>query len=108
MLTKEDLKYDEDGPHTVIILPMVVAGIVLIVRDSVALAFSLAGVGAAVRFRNTLRDTKAALCISLAVGIGLAAGVQALVVALILSVIFNVVVVVLWKLESAQLLRHTA
>jgi len=108
MLTKEDVKYDESVPHTVIILPLVVAGIVLIVRDSVALAFSLAGVVAAVRFRNTLRDTKDAVYIFLAVGIGLAAGVQALVVALILSVIFNVVVFVLWKLESAQMLRHTA
>ncbi len=108
MLTKEDVKYDESVPHTVIILPLVVAGIVLIVRDSVALAFSLAGVVAAVRFRNTLRDTKDAVYIFLAVGIGLAAGVQALVVALILSGIFNVVVFVLWKLESAQILRHTA
>ncbi|MBI2074176.1 MAG: polyphosphate kinase 1, partial [Gemmatimonadetes bacterium] len=108
MLTKEDVKYDESVPHTVIILPLVVAGIVLIVRDSVALAFSLAGVVAAVRFRNTLRDTKDAVYIFLAVGIGLAAGVQALVVALILSSIFNIVVFVLWKLESAQVLRHTA
>lgn len=108
MLTKEDVKYDESVPHTVIILPMVVAGIVLIVRDSVALAFSLAGVVAAVRFRNTLRDTKDAVYIFLAVGIGLAAGVQALVVALILSGIFNIVVFALWKLESAQVLRHTA
>jgi len=108
MITKEDVKYDESVPHTMIILPMVVAGIVLIVRDSLALAFSLAGVVAAVRFRNTLRDTKDAVYIFLAVGIGLAAGVQALVVALILSGLFNIVVFVLWKLESAQVLRHTA
>ena len=108
MLTKEDVKYDESVPHTVIMLPLVVAGIVLIVRDSVALAFSLAGVVAAVRFRNTLRDTKDAVYIFLAVGIGLAAGVHALVVALILSAIFNIVVVVLWKLESAKVLRTTS
>jgi polyphosphate kinase len=107
-LTKEDVKYDDSVVHTVIILPMVVAGIVLIIRDSLALAFSLAGVVAAVRFRNTLRDTKDAVYIFLAVGIGLAAGVQALVVALILSGIFNLVVFALWKLESANVIRTTA
>jgi len=108
MLAKEEVKYDESVVHTVIILPMVVAGIVLIIRDSLALAFSLAGVVAAVRFRNTLRDTKDAVYIFLAVGIGLAAGVQALVVALILSTLFNVVVWALWKLESREVIRRTA
>ncbi len=107
MLTKEDVKYDESVVHTVVILPMVVAGIVLIIRDSLALAFSLAGVVAAVRFRNTLKDTKDAVYIFLAVGIGLAAGVQAMVVALILSGIFNLVVFALWKLEAKQIIRHT-
>jgi polyphosphate kinase len=85
----------------------VVAGIVLIIRDSLALAFSLAGVVAAVRFRNTLKDTKDAVYIFLAVGIGLAAGVQALVVALILSILFNLVVFALWKLEARQVIRRT-
>jgi polyphosphate kinase len=107
MLTKEDVKYDESVVHTVIILPMVVAGIVLIIRDSLALAFSLAGVVAAVRFRNTLKDTKDAVYIFLAVGLGLAAGVQALVVALILSGLFNLVILALWKLEARQVIRRT-
>jgi polyphosphate kinase len=107
MITKEDMKYDESVVHTVIILPIVVAGIVLIVRDSVALAFSLAGVVAAVRFRNTLKDTKDAVYIFLAVGIGLAAGVQALVVAFILSTIFNAVILTLWRLDTEEVIRRT-
>ena len=108
MVTKEDVKYDESVVHTVVILPVVVAGIVLIVRDSIPLAFSLAGVVAAVRFRNTLKDTKDAVYIFLAVGIGLAAGVQAIVVAFILSVIFNAVVLVLWRLDTDEVIRHTS
>jgi hypothetical protein len=107
MLTKEDRKYDDSVVHTMIILPLVVSGIVLIVRDSIALAFSLAGVVAAVRFRNTLKDTKDAVYIFLAVAIGLSAGVQALVVAFILSLIFNVVVLALWKLDAAAVLRRS-
>jgi hypothetical protein len=40
---------------TVLLLPVAVAAIVLIVQNSLALAFSLAGVVAGVRFRLTLR-----------------------------------------------------
>jgi hypothetical protein len=91
------MRYDPSLVHSVIILPMVVAGIVVIVKDSIALAFSLAGIVAAVRFRNTLKDPKDAVYIFLALGIGLAAGVQAVDVALVMSLVFNVVVLVLWK-----------
>jgi hypothetical protein len=91
------LRYDPSLVHSVIILPMVVAGIVVIVKDSVALAFSLAGIVAAVRFRNTLKDPKDAVYIFLALGIGLAAGVQAVDIALVMSLLFNVVVLVLWR-----------
>jgi hypothetical protein len=91
------LRYDPSLVHSVIILPMVVAGIVVVVKDSVALAFSLAGIVAAVRFRNTLKDPKDAVYIFMALGIGLAAGVQAVDIALVMSLLFNVVVLVLWK-----------
>ncbi|RPH64768.1 MAG: hypothetical protein EHM89_00910, partial [Acidobacteria bacterium] len=51
-------RYNKGGPdqqvaQVLIFLPLVVAGIVLVVQNSLALAFSLAGVVAAVRFRST-------------------------------------------------------
>ena len=91
------LGYDPSLVQSVIILPMVVAGIVLIVKDSVALAFSLAGIVAAVRFRNTLKDPKDAVYVFLAIGIGLAAGVQAIEIAIVMSALLNFVVLVIWK-----------
>lgn len=97
------LRYDPSLVHSVIILPMVVAGIVVIVKDSVALAFSLAGIVAVVRFRNTLKDPKDAVYIFLALGLGLAAGVQALDIAMVLSVMFNFVVLILWKYNLASI-----
>lgn len=101
------LRYDPSLVHSVIILPMVVAGIVVIVKDSVALAFSLAGIVAVVRFRNTLKDPKDAVYIFLALGIGLAAGVQALDIAFVLSVMFNFVVLILWKYNLASIYGET-
>jgi hypothetical protein len=97
------LRYDSSLVHSVIILPMVVSAIVLVVKDSVALAFSLAGIVAVVRFRNTLKDPKDAVYIFLALGIGLAAGIQALDIALAMSLSFNVVILVLWKFNLGEI-----
>jgi hypothetical protein len=103
ILIKRDAGYEESVVHTLLILPVAVAGIVTIVQGSLALAFSLAGIVAAVRFRTTLDDTKDAVYVFLAIGVGLAAGVQALGVALALSVVFNAVNLVLWKLNFGDI-----
>ena len=96
MFTREGREFDESVVHSLLILPVVVTGILMVVKSSVALAFSLAGIVAAVRFRTSLDDTKDAVYIFLAIGVGLAAGIQALGIAVALSVVFNAVVLVLW------------
>src|SRR5204863_70336 len=98
MLTKQRQGYDPSVVQTVILLPVAVAGIVAVVQNSLALAFSLAGLAAAVRFRNTLKDTKDAVYIFVAMGVGIAAGVQALALCFVMSVIYNVSVVTLWSI----------
>lgn len=90
-------RYDRALVQSVIILPLVVGGMVMIVKNSLALAFSLAGIVAAVRFRNTLKDPRDAVYIFLALGLGLSAGVQALDIALVMSLSFNLVVLALWR-----------
>jgi hypothetical protein len=97
MVTRSRRGYNESVVHTLLILPVAVTGIVMIVHDSVALAFSLAGIVAAVRFRTTLEDTKDAVYVFLAIGVGLASGVHALGLALVLSLVFNAVILVLWR-----------
>ena len=97
------LRYDPSLVQSVIILPVVVSGIVIVVKHSLALAFSLAGIVAVVRFRNTLKDPKDAVYVFLALGIGLAAGVQALDIALVMSLLFNVLVLLLWKFNIGSI-----
>jgi hypothetical protein len=96
MLTKRHQGWDPSVVQTVILLPIAVAGIVVLVGNSLARAFSLAGLAAAVRFRNSLKDTKDAVYVFLAMAVGLAAGVQALALGFVVSVIFNGAVVALW------------
>jgi len=95
-LTRSKQGYRQSLVQTLLILPVVVAGIVGIVRYSTALAFGLAGVVAAVSFRNRLEDSKDAVYIFIAIAVGFAAGVQAVDIALVVSVIFNGLVLVLW------------
>jgi len=85
--------------QTLMILPLVVAGIVLIVRDSLALAFSLAGVVAAVRFRTNLKDSRDVVYVFLSIAVGFAAGVQTLAVGAILTVIFNFLLLLTWRYD---------
>jgi hypothetical protein len=95
ILTRQKKGFRQSQVHTLIMLPVVVAGVVVLVKNSLALAFSLAGIVAAVRFRNTLEDSKDAVYIFVATGIGLAAGVD-LPVAVALSILFNLVALALW------------
>ena len=93
------IRSDRSLIQSMIVLPLVVAGIVIVVKNSLALAFSLAGIVAAVRFRNTLKDPRDAVYVFLAIGLGLAAGVQALDVALVVSFAFNLIVLVTWAFD---------
>jgi hypothetical protein len=93
------LRYDPSLVQSIIILPIVVAGVVLVVKNSLALAFALAGIVAGVRFRQKLNEPSEAVYVLLALGVGLAAGVQALDVALAMSLIFNMVVLGLWRYD---------
>ena len=97
MVTRRQRGFDESVVHSLLILPVAVTGIIMVVKSSIPLAFSLAGVVAAVRFRTSLDDTKDAVYVFLAIGVGLAAGIQAFGVALALSLVFNIVVLVLWR-----------
>ncbi|HEV8149992.1 MAG TPA: DUF4956 domain-containing protein [Gemmatimonadales bacterium] len=83
--------------QALIILPIVVAGIILVVRNSLALAFSLAGVVAGVRFRTRVEDAREVTFIFLAIAVGFAAGVQVMTVAALVSFIFNFVLLATWR-----------
>ena len=95
-------QHNQNVVQTLIFLPLVVAGIVFIVQNSLALAFSLAGVVGAVRFRTTLRDTRDLVYIFLSIVVGFAAGVQSLAVGAVVSIIFNFVLIITWHYDYGR------
>ena len=84
-----DSVYDHSIDPTTLVLPAVVAGIVTVVQHSLALAFSLAGIVAGVRFRRALSDTFDTLFILASIGVGIAAGIKSIEIAVILTIFFN-------------------
>ncbi len=102
MAVRSGEEYDQSLVNTIIILPMVVTGIVIIVQNSLALAFALAGIAGAVRFRNSLKSSGDALFILCSVAIGLSAGIGAVELAAVISVAFNSVFAVLWMTEYGE------
>lgn len=97
------LRYDPSLVHTIIVLPIVVAGVVLVVKNSLALAFALAGIVAGVRFRQKLEQPEEAVYVLLSLGIGLAAGVQALDVALVMSAMYSLIVLTFWRFDIGDI-----
>jgi hypothetical protein len=100
--TRRKKGFQQSVVQTLIILPLVVAGVVLLVQNSVALAFSLGGIVGAVSFRNSLSDTKDTIYIFLAIVVGLAAGVHAMLIAATISVSFNIVAAIMWWLDFGR------
>ena len=103
-ITSRARRIDQSFLQTIIILPVVVTGIAMIVVNSIALAFSLAGVVAAVRFRFTLDQPSDAMYIFVAIGIGLGAGIGAVSIAAVISFTFVIATLVIWKLEYGKTL----
>jgi hypothetical protein len=94
--------FQQSLAQTLVFLPIVVAIVVVLVKHSVALAFSLGGIVGAVAFRHRLEDTKDAVYVFVTIAIGLAVGVQAYSVALAASVFYNLVALGLWATDFAR------
>jgi hypothetical protein len=90
--------------RVILLLPICVAGIVLIVQNSLALAFSLAGLiaGAGVRFRTNVRRLSDVLFFMVSIGIGLASGAGALGIAAVMSMVFCYASLLVYVLEPER------
>lgn len=103
-ITSRNREVDQSFVQTIVILPIVVTGIAMIVVNSLALAFSLAGIVAAVRFRFSLDQPSHAMYIFAAIAIGLGSGIGALGIATVISMAFVYANLVIWKLEYGKTL----
>ena len=95
--TQPRKKYSQSFARTLLVVPTSITLVVFLVKGSLALAFSLAGIVAAVRFRTSLEEPVDAVYMFMAIGIGLAAGTQLTTVAYLASLVFVAISLGVWK-----------
>lgn len=100
-LTRRKKGWKQGVVQSLVVLPVIIAGIVVLLKYNIALAFGLGAIVAAVRFRSTLEDTKDAAYMLVAIGIGFCAGTIPAVAA-VLSFIFNFLVVFMWYADFGR------
>jgi hypothetical protein len=102
MSTKREVGFQRNFVRALIVLPICATTIVLLIQDSLALAFGLAAMVAAVRFRVTLQEAIDGIYIFAAICVGLAAGIGYLGVAIIMAIFFCFTNAILWQMDYGQ------
>ncbi len=95
--TRPQKKYSQSFIHALLVTPIGIALVVFLVKGSLPLAFGLAGIVAAVRFRATIKEPMDAVYMLMAIGIGLATGTQLTSVAYLASLMFVAITLAVWK-----------
>ena len=102
MGSRQESGYRRNLVRALIVLPICAASTVLLIKDSLALAFGLAALVAAVRFRVRLSDPLDGIYILASIAVGLAAGIGYVGIGVITAFFFSVTVTLLWLLDYGR------
>jgi hypothetical protein len=95
ILTHKKEGYAEGFPTTLIMVPCIIAIIILLVGDSVASAFSLAGAFSLIRFRSAPGDPKDISYVFFTVAVGLACGMGYIGYAVLFAIFLCLIMLIL-------------
>lgn len=99
MAIKTAQGYRKAFVEALIVLPICATTVVLLIQNSLALAFGLAALVAAVRFRVRLPDALDGIYVFAAICVGLASGIGYLGVAVVMTIFFCFASVILWGID---------
>ena len=99
MAMKQGIGYQKNFVVSLVVLPICVSAIVLLIQESLPLAFGLAALVAAIRFRVALDDSLDAIFVFSSISVGLSSGVGYLGVAYVMTVFFCFAMVILWRID---------
>jgi len=100
--TRYETGFQKTFARALIVLPICATTIVLLIQGNLALAFGLAAMVAAVRFRVALREPIDGIFIFAAICVGLAAGIGFIGIAAIMVVVFCFANGILWYLDYGK------
>lgn len=94
-VTYRGANYSQSYVHTLVLMSMVVAVIMLIIGSNIARAFTLVGALSIIRFRNAVKDTRDVGYIFFAMAIGMACGTRFYLVAIVATAVISAL---LWSM----------
>ena len=100
--TRREVGFRKNFVRALMVLPICATTIVMLIQNNLALAFGLAAMVAAVRFRVALREAIDGIYVFSSICIGLAAGIGHLGIAAVMAVFFCFTNVLLWHLDFGQ------
>lgn len=102
MATRQDAGFRKTFVRLLIALPICATTIVLLIQNSLALAFGLAALVAAVRFRVSLQDPIDGIYIFAAICVGLSAGIGYMGIASVMVLFFCFANAFLWSIDYGR------
>jgi uncharacterized membrane protein YhiD involved in acid resistance len=99
-ITYKGVSYTQSYVHTLVMMSMIVAIIMLVIGSNIARAFSLVGALSIIRFRNAVKDTRDVGYIFFAMAIGMASGTRFYLLATIATILISFI---LWGMFTLNL-----
>jgi hypothetical protein len=99
-ITYRGVSYTQSYVHTLIMMSMIVAVIMLVIGSNIARAFSLVGALSIIRFRNAVKDTRDVGYIFFAMAIGMACGTRFYLLAIVATLI---ICFILWGMSTLNM-----
>lgn len=97
MKTHKGTSYTQSYVHTLVMMGMIVAVIMLIVGSNIARAFSLVGALSIIRFRNAVKETRDVGFIFFAMAIGMAMGTKFYLLGIMATAIISGAIVIMHR-----------
>ena len=97
-----DVGFPRNFVRSLILIPICATTIVLLIQNNLALAFGLAALVAAVRFRVSLDEAMDGIFVFASIAVGLSSGVGYLGIAIVMSMFFCLASLVMWALEFGR------
>lgn len=97
--TYRGTSYNQAYVHTLVLMSMVVAMIMLIIGSNIARAFSLVGALSIIRFRNAMKDTRDVGFVFFAMAVGMACGTRFYLVGIVSTLLISFLIWAMFRFD---------
>ncbi|MBC8235399.1 DUF4956 domain-containing protein [bacterium] len=101
--THRGFSYSVSFVHTLMLLSMVTALVMMVIGESIARAFSLVGALSIIRFRTPVKDTKDTAFVFFALAIGMATGTGTHITAVVGTAIISLIILIIHRFRLGEI-----